>query len=220
MKRETPSHSLAGQQPILLTLPGLNNSGPAHWQSLWEEKRDDCFRIDLGMWERPHRNTWLSKLDAAVGSASAPVILVAHSLGCHAVAWWSRLAARQNTEKVAGALLVAPPNVEQLSQGSPLAAFAPLVRDRLAFPSILAASRNDDYASFGHARKMARLWGSRLISAGWVGHINADSGLGAWPYGEFLLDRLIRSTIVPPSRGFSQVPVAARIRSEEIRLRL
>jgi len=220
MKREIPLRPLSKQQPILLTLPGLNNSGPDHWQSFWEEKRDDCLRVDLGMWERPHRNTWLGKLDAAIGSASAPVILVAHSLGCHAVAWWNRLADPRNKAKVAGALLVAPPSVENLGPASPLAAFAPLMRERLAFPSILAASRNDDYASFGHSRKMARLWGSRLISAGWVGHINADSGLGSWPYGEFLLDRLIRATTTAPLRDVLQSAGTARIRSEEISLGL
>lgn len=220
MKREIPSHVLTGQQPILLNLPGLNNSGPAHWQSLWEEKRDDCFRIDLGMWERPHRNTWLGKLDAAVGSASAPVILVAHSLGCHAVAWWNRFADPHTKAKVAGALLVAPPNVEKPGPQSRLAAFSPLVREPLAFPSILAASRNDDYASFGHSRKMARLWGSRLVDAGWVGHINADSGLGSWPYGEFLVDRLIRSLSAPFTHQASQGAGAARVKSAEISLGL
>src|SRR3546814_9151321 len=115
MKREIPTTLLTGQQPILLTVPGLNNSGPSHWQSLWEGKRDDCFRVDLGMWERPHRNTWLNKLNAAIGAASDPVILIAHSLGCHAVAWWSRFAGPEDKCKVAGALLVAPPSVENLS---------------------------------------------------------------------------------------------------------
>ncbi len=32
----------------ILTIPGLDNSGPGHWQSLWEQKFPDCERIDLG----------------------------------------------------------------------------------------------------------------------------------------------------------------------------
>ena len=58
----------------ILTIPGLNNSGPAHWQSLWEGRRDDCRRIDLGCWSEPDRRIWTERLDAAFtqfGSVSA-----------------------------------------------------------------------------------------------------------------------------------------------------
>lgn len=207
-------------RPVLLTVPGLNNSGPLHWQSLWEDKREDCYRVDLGMWERPHRNTWLNKLDAAIASSATPVILIAHSLGCHAVAWWNRLTDPHARSRVAGALLVAPPCVENLALDSPLFAFAPLVRERLQFPSILAASRNDEYASFGHSRKMARLWGSRFVDAGWTGHINAESGLGSWPYGEFLLDRLMWSLGAQQPDILSPTPRSSSIQSTDISLGL
>lgn len=220
MKRETFRIPPREPRPVLLTVPGLNNSGPSHWQTLWEVKREDCYRVDLGMWDRPQRNSWLSKLDAAIATAKAPVILVAHSLGCHAVAWWNRLSSQDSLSKVAGALLVAPPWVGDLAADSPLSAFAPLARDRLAFPSILAASRNDPYASFGHSRKMAQRWGSRFVGAGWSGHINAESGLGSWPYGEFLLDRLVWSLTKHQTARLSDLPVSARIRSSDISLGL
>lgn len=179
---------LAGQRPLLLTVPGIDNSGPGHWQTLWEKELEDCARVDLGMWDRPHRNTWVNKLNAAIAAAGRPVVLVAHSLGCHAVAWWNQL--EQANGKVLGALLVAPPNVVDLPKTSRLSAFAPLIRERLRFPSILAASEDDPYATFGQSRKMARLWGSRLVNAGWLGHINADSNIGAWPFGRYLLEQL------------------------------
>src|SRR3546814_5540178 len=70
------------ESPLVLTVPGLNNSGPGHWQTIWETTRNDCERVDLGMWDRPHRNTWANKLNAAIRKADRPVILVAHSLGC------------------------------------------------------------------------------------------------------------------------------------------
>ncbi len=41
------------------------------------------------MWNTPHRNAWVIKLDQAIRSAQAPVILAAHGLGCLAVAWWA-----------------------------------------------------------------------------------------------------------------------------------
>jgi len=183
------------KNPLLLIVPGLGDSGPRHWQSIWERERDDCCRVDLGMWDRPHRNTWVNKLNQAVADADRPVVLVAHSLGCHAVAWWNALERPgengPNAGKVAGALLVAPPVIDLAPLDSRLGAFAPMPREKLAFPSILAASQDDPYASFGHARKMARLWGSRLVDAGWLGHINADSAIGNWPFGLHLLDRLL-----------------------------
>src|SRR3546814_3777941 len=84
-------YSSGRESPLVLTVPGLNNSGPGHWQTIWETTRNDCERVDLGMWGRPHRNTWVNKLNAAIRQADRPVILVAHSLGCIAVAWWAAL---------------------------------------------------------------------------------------------------------------------------------
>lgn len=43
------------QEPLVLMVPGLNNSGPSHWQTLWERERRDCQRVDLGMWDQPPR---------------------------------------------------------------------------------------------------------------------------------------------------------------------
>lgn len=206
-------------EPLLLIIPGLGNSGPTHWQSIWERERDDCRRVDLGMWDRPHRNTWVNKLNQAIAEADRPVVLVAHSLGCHAVAWWNALERPGEDGKVVGALLVAPPVVEGAPIDGRLAAFAPLVRERLPFPSILAASRDDPYAGFGHARKMARLWGSRLVDTGWIGHINANSGIGNWPFGLHLLNRLLwfvsdpypmalHTLEPPPPRTSQDIPLA------------
>ena len=67
-------------KPLILTLPGLGNSGPDHWQSLWEAERDDCRRVDLGNWDRPHRNTWVNKLNLAILRADELPIRSAHAL--------------------------------------------------------------------------------------------------------------------------------------------
>jgi len=179
------------QNPLMLLVPGLGNSGPTHWQSIWEREREDCQRVELGMWEEPHRNVWVNQLNAAIAAAGRPVVLVAHSLGCHAVAWWNALERPGPESNVIGALLVAPPAIEGVPRDERLTGFAPLVREKLAFPSILAASRNDPYAEFGHAKKMARLWGSRFADAGWLGHINAESGIADWPFGQHLVNRLL-----------------------------
>lgn len=177
--------------PLVLTVPGLNSSGPAHWQSLWEESRDDCVRVELGMWSRPHRNTWVNKLSHAIAGARRPVILCAHSLGCLTVAWWSLLEGQGHGSPVAGALLVAPPDCDRRRLPQPLVQFQPVPRLALPFPSVVVASRNDPYAEIGFARDLAAEWGSGFVDVGMLGHINAASDIGDWPFGEGLLDLLV-----------------------------
>ncbi|MEL0253444.1 MAG: alpha/beta hydrolase, partial [Novosphingobium sp.] len=90
-----------------------------------------------------------------------------------------------------GALLVAPPDVEERPIDRRLTRFAPFPGGELPFPSILVASRNDPYMGIGQARNLARTWGSSFADAGEVGHINAESGLGDWTFGRLLLNRLL-----------------------------
>lgn len=183
-------------EPLILTVPGLCNSGPEHWQTLWEQERGDVRRVDLGMWDRPHRNTWVNQLNLAIHKAERPVVLVAHSLGCLAVAWWARYEQPasgwgENGGPVIGALLVAPPEVDFFPLDERLGQFSPTPAEPLPFRSILAASRNDPYMGIRTARKLARTWGSAFADAGEAGHINADSGVGDWSFGKFLLAQLL-----------------------------
>jgi predicted alpha/beta hydrolase family esterase len=180
----------AGSDPLILIVPGLCNSGPGHWQTAWEQDLPDCVRVELGMWSNPNRNAWVNQLNLAIQRAGRPVILVAHSLGCHAVAWWNEYERPTADGPVVGALLVAPPDVEDRKADRRLARFAPVMRTPLPFPSIVVASRDDPYIEFGRARRIARIWKSRFVDAGWLGHINAESGIGDWPFGKFLLRQL------------------------------
>ncbi|BAK65392.1 hypothetical protein SLG_07170 [Sphingobium sp. SYK-6] len=183
----------AARTPLILTVPGLGNSGPTHWQSIWERELEDCARAELGSWEKPNRNGWANQLNLAIRRAGRPVILVAHSLGCHAVAWWAALERPAYGEPVIGALLVAPPEVDVAPTDSRLKPFGPAPRGPLPFPSIVVGSHDDPYIRMHRARRLAQFWGSRFADAGAVGHINAASGLGAWPFGQFLLRTLQRA---------------------------
>jgi predicted alpha/beta hydrolase family esterase len=60
----------------------------------------------------------------------------------------------------------------------------------LPCPSILVSSTNDPWMSGASAAAWAGRWGSELVDGGRLGHINADSGLGDWPFGADLLHRL------------------------------
>ena len=176
--------------PPILNVPGLGNSGPDHWQSRWEARYPWFRRVELGLWDNPDRNLWVERLDAEIRRAGQPVILVAHSLGCVAVAWWAAMNGSAYRDPVAGALLVAPADPDHALAPGAVAGFAPLPRLPLPFPSIVVASRDDPYMRFERATEAARHWGSHLVDVGEQGHINARSGIGDWPLGLRLVDRL------------------------------
>jgi len=178
-------------QIAILTVPGLGNSGPAHWQTRWERVHDAIGRADLGLWNDPRRNAWVTALDHAIRSAGRPVVLVAHSLGCLAVAWWAVFEGQSMGWPVAGALLVAPPDLEVLGDVRLAGDFNPRPRMRLPFPTILVASRDDPWATLNVQRDMAREWGAHFVDAGQQGHLNAESGLVDWAEGKALLTRLV-----------------------------
>lgn len=174
----------------ILTIPGLYNSGPTHWQSLWEHHYPDCERIDLGEWTAPDKNRWVARIDAAIDAESEPVLIAAHSLGCHAFAHWFASAGGLARARIAGALLVAPPELSRLRRNSNLHSFSDAPAFTARVPITVVASDNDPYAKTSHVWRLSRQWDARFVNAGPFGHINADSGIGDWPYGQYLLASL------------------------------
>ncbi|MBU3079199.1 RBBP9/YdeN family alpha/beta hydrolase [Sphingomonas quercus] len=177
--------------PLCLTIPGLGNSGPNHWQSIWERTRHDCRRVQLGCWNEPDRNIWVSAIEQAVAGARGPVILAAHSLGCLAVAWWTKFLGAEVLGRVRGALLVAPPDLSARGLDPRIARFAPMPGAALPFPAIVVASEDDPYARLERSREMAGAWLADFVNVGPAGHINAASELGEWRAGQQLLELLI-----------------------------
>ena len=100
-------------------------------------------------------------------------------MGCHTVARW----AAQSDRHIAGALLVAPPNVEKLETDGRVTGYANRTAIKLPFNSILIASSNDVYASTETAKAYANEWGSYYLNIGEAGHINSNSGIGQWEDG-------------------------------------
>jgi predicted alpha/beta hydrolase family esterase len=168
----------------VLSLPGLLDSGPQHWQTLLERKHPEWTRVTHRDWVNPVREDWVAELDAAIALREGPPLLVAHSLACPLVAHWAQSHSRLN---VAGAVLVAPCDVEAPGFPAQTVGFAPMPMGRLPFPSVVVASSNDEYVSLARARAFAEAWGSRFVEIGAAGHINAASGFGDWPEGEELV---------------------------------
>lgn len=173
----------------VLLVPGLNGSPDAHWQTVWEQERADCERAELGAWSDPDPDTWIERLDHFVQRQRSPLVLVAHSLGCIATVLWSHSKFHRHRDTVLGAILVAPCDTEATSS-RPLRRFAPLPRSRLEMRTILVASTDDPFATIVRSRQFASAWGSKFVNIGRAGHINADSGLGSWRFGQRIVDRM------------------------------
>jgi uncharacterized protein len=179
----------------VLILPGWQNSGPDHWQSRWE-RAHAYVRVEQSDWMRPLRGDWISRVeDELLARDLTPdrrAVLVAHSLGCMTAVAWA--AHSQNTQRVGGALLVAPPDCEREDVREALPGWSPIPLQKLPFPSVLFASSDDPFCALERARFFAAAWGSELIEVGPRGHLNADSGLGDWPEAHRHLERLARAS--------------------------
>lgn len=171
--------------PVVI-FPGFGNSGPRHWQSLWEQANADFARIDPVDWDHPRRSEWVSALEGTVRRLGPSAVVAAHSMGCLAVAHW----AAGRHAPIKGALLVAVPDPGNSHFPSEATGFGPVPARRFSFPSIVVASTDDAYGSLAFSERCAAAWGSRLVNIGAAGHINADSGLGAWDEGLALLQGL------------------------------
>jgi predicted alpha/beta hydrolase family esterase len=172
---------------MIVIVPGWQDSGPAHWQSLWQAKFGGI-RIRPASFDLPEREDWIAAIERAMSDCAEPPVLVAHSVGCIAVAHW----AARSALKAKGAFLAAPADVDREACPEPLKNFAPIPRASLPFPTLVAASKDDPYAAFERSAALAEAWGARLHAVEKGGHLNATSGFGPWPDGEALLQELMR----------------------------
>ena len=72
-----------------LIIPGYGNSGPEHWQSLWQQQDARFRRVEQRDWWSPQCSEWVATLERAVAASGPDTVLVAHSLGCGLVAHWA-----------------------------------------------------------------------------------------------------------------------------------
>jgi predicted alpha/beta hydrolase family esterase len=157
----------------VLVVPGLNNSGPGHWQSRWQTAYPAFARVEQDDWDAPELSLWAARLDRVRVQERRPTLLVAHSFGCLT----SVLSTARDAADIAGLLLVAPADPDKFGVAGALPHIA------LPCPSIVIASNNDPWISAAAAALWARRWGSEFSEVGPLGHINSESGLGDWAFG-------------------------------------
>ena len=160
--------------PRLLIVPGLNNSGPAHWQTWLERSVPPAVRVQQHHWRRPELERWSARIDSTLDRAGpGPWVAVAHSFGVLALV---HHLARRPDSPIAAVLLVAPADPARFGLAEAMPAGA------LPRPATLLASQTDPWLSAQEARRWAARWHCPLVDLGAAGHINAESGFGPLPF--------------------------------------
>lgn len=172
---------MSDYRPTLI-VPGLHGSGAGHWQTWWQQKDRNACRIEQPDWSTPALDVWARQVRTAVEESHCDVWIVAHSFGCLA----SLAMAKDCAAKIKGMFLVAPADPDKF------AVTHKLPNSTLPFPTVLVASRSDPWLHFATARHWAAQLGSRFVDLGDAGHINIESGFGAWQAGFDLFGQFAR----------------------------
>jgi predicted alpha/beta hydrolase family esterase len=168
-----------------LIIPGHGGSGAGHWQTWLESKLPATARATVPSASEQDLSAWAAALRWGIEQLGEDLWIVAHGFGCLAAVQ----AAADYSERVAGALLVAPydPAHLQLSHLLP--------ETPLSFPSILVASSNDPHMRLDKAAFWAAFWNSDFVSIGAAGGIDPEAGFGPWPQGLEIFERLKSSPV-------------------------
>ncbi|MFI9504760.1 RBBP9/YdeN family alpha/beta hydrolase [Nocardia sp. NPDC052566] len=170
-----------------MIVPGIDDSDADHWQSHWQtEWGTAASRIAPASWTEPDLENWLDALDRAVdANDSRETVMVAHSLGCLAVAEWL-IRRSPRSEAVIGVFLVAPPDSGCANFPTAARGFAPTTTLPLRLPGVVVSSDDDPYCTPATASALAAGWRLNHTAIHGLGHINSASNLGIWQDGRDL----------------------------------
>lgn len=169
------------KQKILL-IHGWGGSDFPHWQSWLAGKLAKDYNtvsfLKLSNFDTPKLGMWKEELREHL-SDFRPDIVVCHSL---ANTLWFHLCNDGSIDEVQKLYLVAPPSlkckIEELKEFFPLN----VPTNPHAKEILLITSTNDPYMSEDEANTLQKKLGVPMKVLKNAGHINADSGYGAWPW--------------------------------------
>jgi len=154
------------REATVLIVPGLRDHVPQHWQTLLASRLPRVRTVEPMGREDLDCARKVAAIEREANAIKGPLILVAHSGGVIMTVHW----AKQTQRAVHGALLAAPPDFERAMPAEYPAidklragGWLPVPRDRLPFPTIVAASRNDPLGSFERVAELARDWAANSL---------------------------------------------------------
>lgn len=167
--------------PKILILHGWGGSDFPHWQhwlaSQLASQGYPIFFPALPFRDTPRKKVWLAYLEEIMEHFQ-PDRIVCHSLGNILWFWYAKKHPKKRFEKV---LLVAPPSKK--SSIKSIDTFFPYEKPcSLSKQTLLVASTNDQYLDTKEAQELSHELECELTIIENAGHLNADSGYGAWSF--------------------------------------
>lgn len=181
-------HYREGQPLRVLIIPGLNDSGPDHWQTWLQGQYKGAARVKQTAWDQADLLKWSDQITRVVDKSAPGTrwVAVAHSFGSLALAHHLNTRSTRAASAICSALIVAPANPAKFGLD------AVLRRQGLGVPAQVVGSENDPWMPLDVAREWADHWGARFHNLGQAGHINVESGHGPWPWVRYKVDQLVR----------------------------
>lgn len=163
--------------PRLLVVPGLDDSGPGHWQSWLQALYRDSVRVVQQDWQAPDLEHWSARIATTLERAGpGPWLVAAHSFGVLALAHHlQQHPPATGGAGIVAALLVAPADPDKFGVAQAL--------PHTALPALttVVGSQTDPWMRIDSAHRWSHRWGSHFVNLGDAGHINVESGHGPLP---------------------------------------
>ena len=166
----------------VLLLHGWGGSDYPHWQSwLAGEIAKDYGKVSFlkfSNFNTPKLDVWMSELQAELKDFQ-PDIVICHSL---ANTLWFHLCNTTEIQAVEKLYLIAPPSLTCTTQE--IQEFFPLKAPKNLYAKevLLVTSTNDPYLTQEEAQELQQSLHVRMEVIQNGGHININSGYGAWPW--------------------------------------
>ena len=183
------SYQIAPERSKFVILHGLDGSPKGHWQPwLAEALAADGHEVVIPTFPSPNRPDlveWILHLHDHLVRTGPGATVIAHSLGAYL---WLHYASRPGAVAAGRVLLVAPPGESEVRHSRRIihGFQTPLSASRIraaAREILLVGTHRDPYCKRGFVRSYAQPLQLPFIPLeDTAGHINLDSGFGAWPF--------------------------------------
>jgi hypothetical protein len=169
------------QESNIVIVPDYGGVGPRHWLAHWRSNHPRIMRFAEHDPRELTCRKWLRGIDDAVAACGPPTTVVAHGLGCLAVAHWAHISKR----RIDAAMLVsvADPSSEKFPKAA--ADFCPMPRAVLPFRTLVVAAETD--GNHQHALDRAHDWDATMVVVGRISHDTDPRARQTWDEGLSLL---------------------------------
>lgn len=178
-------------RPKIVIVPDYGGTGKDHWLEHWRSNHPDAMRFAEHDPRDPTCKAWVRGIEDAVASAGPRTSLVAHGLGCLAVAHWAATTHRC----IDAAMLISVPDVDATGRiPAQATGFLPVPRKALPFHTLMVAAETD--GDYQHAIAHANDWDATLVLVGSISHETRPGTRHTWDEGLNLLWNLVDMHLV------------------------